>query len=114
VSAFLLLLLGQVLATGGGWRAILEGSCCYVLAGMAMLAAAVLLGLERRAAAWVYGGVVLATVGVAIGIGFAFVPHGVTQLATPGQAQTTDNASVTRVPTGASSANAPAHGDWTA
>ena len=166
-SAFLLLLLGLVLAIGGGWLAVLKGSWYYVLAGVAMLAAAVLLGLGRRAGAWIYGGVVLATVvwtawesgldywrwvprlglvlalgipvalalqhlfpltskrssrllasacvlGVAIGIGFAFVPHGVTQLATPGQAQTTDSASATSVPSGASSADSPAHGDWTA
>ena len=163
-SAFLLLLLGLVLAIGGGWLAVLKGSWYYVLAGVAMRAAAVLLGLGRCAGAWVHGGVVLATVlwtawesgldywrwvprlglvlalgipvalalqhlfpltsrrssrllasacvlGVVIGIGLAFAPHGVTQLATPGQAQTTDSASATSVPSGASSADSPAHGD---
>ena len=35
--------------------------------------------------------------GLIIGIGLAFVPPGVTQLAAPGQAQTTDNAATTTV-----------------
>lgn len=166
-SSMLVLLLGLALAVGGAWLAALGGSWYYLLAGVAMLVAAVLLGRGRRAGAWWYGAVILATlawtawesgldywrwvprlglvlalgipvalalqhllpltskrgsrllavacaVGVAIGIGFAFVPHGVTRIAAPQQAQPATAATSTAAQAGVSSAYAPALGDWTA
>ena len=58
----LIALIGLVLAVGGAWLAILGGSAYYVLAGLALLAAGVLMALGRSLGAWIYAAAFVATV----------------------------------------------------
>ncbi|PZA11528.1 membrane-bound PQQ-dependent dehydrogenase, glucose/quinate/shikimate family [Rhodopseudomonas palustris] len=55
-------LCGVVLAAGGAWLAALGGSPYYVVAGVGLLATAILLWMRRAAALYVYGIVVAGTV----------------------------------------------------
>ncbi|MCC2975244.1 membrane-bound PQQ-dependent dehydrogenase, glucose/quinate/shikimate family [Sphingomonas sp. PL-96] len=57
----LLALIGLVLAVGGGWLAILGGSAYYVITGLAMLAAGVLLFRGQMLGGWLYAAIVVLT-----------------------------------------------------
>jgi quinoprotein glucose dehydrogenase len=52
---------GAVLTGGGGWLAALGGSAYYLLAGLALIAVAVLLGRQRATALVVYAVPLLGT-----------------------------------------------------
>ncbi|WP_149196125.1 membrane-bound PQQ-dependent dehydrogenase, glucose/quinate/shikimate family [Luteimonas suaedae] len=54
-------LLGLVLACGGGWLLLLGGSWYYLVAGLGLIVAGVLLIRGRMAGAWWYAGVLLLT-----------------------------------------------------
>jgi quinoprotein glucose dehydrogenase len=55
-------LIGAVLAIGGAWLAILGGSLYYLVTGLAMAVAGVLLVRQRLAGAWLYGAIVALTI----------------------------------------------------
>jgi quinoprotein glucose dehydrogenase len=61
IFAILLFLLGAVLGGGGIELAVLGGSVYYVVTGIALIVAAVLLWRGRRAGMWLYLGVVAYT-----------------------------------------------------
>jgi quinoprotein glucose dehydrogenase len=66
VLSVLLTVIGVVLVIGGAWLAALGGSLYYVLAGLGLIAAGVLLWRLRLAGVLVYGVVFLATLGWAL------------------------------------------------
>ncbi|WP_455926209.1 glucose/quinate/shikimate family membrane-bound PQQ-dependent dehydrogenase [Pseudomonas putida] len=53
--------IGLILLVGGGWLTALGGSFYYVIAGLALLGFALLLGRRSGAALWLYGGLMLVT-----------------------------------------------------
>ena len=55
-------LIGAVLAAGGAWLAVLGGSLYYLLTGVAMIVAGVLLVRGRMLGAWLYSAIVAVTV----------------------------------------------------
>ena len=55
-------LIGAVLAAGGAWLAVLGGSLYYLLTGVAMIVAGVLLVRGRMLGAWLYMAIVAVTV----------------------------------------------------
>jgi quinoprotein glucose dehydrogenase len=61
LTAWMLILLGVVLAAGGAWLAVLGGSWAYGCAGLALLACGVLLVRRRRIALAVYAALLTAT-----------------------------------------------------
>jgi glucose dehydrogenase len=61
VLGVVLLLIGLVLAVGGIQLAVLGGSVYYVLAGVGLIVAGVLMARRSLAGAWVYLGVFVAT-----------------------------------------------------
>src|SRR4051812_9356362 len=61
VVGVLLLLIGLVLAVGGLQLAVLGGSPYYVLAGVGLIVAGVLMARRSITGAWVYLGVFVAT-----------------------------------------------------
>ena len=63
ILGLLIFLFGFALAGGGLWLVVLGGSWYYALAGIALMVSGVLLAMRHRAGAWVYGLVLLATVG---------------------------------------------------
>ncbi|MCQ8241774.1 glucose/quinate/shikimate family membrane-bound PQQ-dependent dehydrogenase [Rhizosaccharibacter radicis] len=68
-------LVGLALSGGGAWLVALGGSPFYLVAGIAVLATAVLLWRRRVEALWLYAVVLLATMGWAVAeIGFNFWP----------------------------------------
>lgn len=60
--AFVLGVVGVLLAAGGAWLVVLGGSWYYLLAGIALLAVAVLLYRRRQAALWLYAALFVATI----------------------------------------------------
>ncbi|GAJ93176.1 glucose/quinate/shikimate family membrane-bound PQQ-dependent dehydrogenase [Rhizobium rhizogenes] len=66
ITSFVLALIGLALGGGGLWLVLLGGSFFYVLAGLALLATAILLFLRKAAALWLYAIFVLAALGWAI------------------------------------------------
>lgn len=74
-----LILIGLVLAVGGGWLITLQGSPYYLLAGVGLIVSGVLLLLRRTVGVWVYAGVFAATLVWAlweVGLnGWALVPR---------------------------------------
>ncbi|PZU59303.1 MAG: membrane-bound PQQ-dependent dehydrogenase, glucose/quinate/shikimate family [Sphingobium sp.] len=66
VYAILLVLVGLLLASGGGWLLALGGSPYYLLCGLAVLASGILLWMRRRAGGRLYGLMLLATIAWAI------------------------------------------------
>ena len=54
-------LIGLVLAVGGVWLLVEGGSAYYLVAGVAMIVAGVLLARGRMAGAWLYGAIFLGT-----------------------------------------------------
>lgn len=54
ILAALLFLVGAVLAAGGAWLVVLDGSAYYVVAGPVIVLSAVLLWRGRRSGAWLY------------------------------------------------------------
>jgi quinoprotein glucose dehydrogenase len=68
-------LIGLALATGGGWLIALGGSWYYLLAGLGLVLAGVLLVLRRREALWVYAVVLIGTLAWSVWeIGFDWWP----------------------------------------
>jgi quinoprotein glucose dehydrogenase len=65
-TAIVLALFGIALAAGGLWLAILGGSVFYLLAGLALLASAVLVRRRSAMALWVHGALVLGALGWAL------------------------------------------------
>jgi len=63
LTAVVVLLLGALMAVGGGYLAMLGGSWYYLLAGIGLLGVAGLLFARRRAAIWLYAVLLLATLG---------------------------------------------------
>ena len=61
LTAVVVLLLGALMAVGGGYLAMLGGSWYYLLAGIGLLGVAGLLFARRRAAIWLYAVLLLAT-----------------------------------------------------
>jgi len=61
LTAVVVLLLGALMAVGGGYLAMLGGSWYYLLAGTGLLGVAGLLFARRRAAIWLYAVLLLAT-----------------------------------------------------
>jgi len=61
ISAIILVLLGLVLGAGGGQLVSLGGSWYYLLAGIALVAAGVLLWKGLKSGLWLYGGLIAAT-----------------------------------------------------
>ncbi|MFI8462734.1 MAG: glucose dehydrogenase [Pseudomonas sp. K35] len=61
LTAVAVLLLGALMAVGGGYLAMLGGSWYYLLAGIGLLGVAGLLFARRRAAIWLYAVLLLAT-----------------------------------------------------
>ncbi len=66
VTAIVLALFGIALAAGGLWLTILGGSVFYLLAGLALLASAVLVQRRSAMALWVHGALVLGALGWAL------------------------------------------------
>ncbi len=66
MTSLLLALLGLALAAGGAWLVGLGGSPFYGVAGLMLIATAVLLYLGRRLALWIYGALVLFALGWAL------------------------------------------------
>ena len=56
IVAFVLALIGIVLAIGGGWLVVLGGSIYYFIAGIALLASAWFLFKGRLLGGWIYVG----------------------------------------------------------
>ena len=54
-------LIGLVLAVGGVWLLVEGGSAYYLVAGVAMIVAGVLLARGRMTGAWLYGAIFLGT-----------------------------------------------------
>ncbi|MBU4137091.1 MAG: membrane-bound PQQ-dependent dehydrogenase, glucose/quinate/shikimate family, partial [Alphaproteobacteria bacterium] len=79
VLAGVLALIGLVLAVGGAWLLSLGGSFYYLLAGLGLVASAVMLWRLRLLGAWIYVGVFALTVLWAlweVGLnGWALVPR---------------------------------------
>lgn len=79
ILAALLILIGLVLAIGGGWLLALGGSFYYLLAGLGLIASGVMLWRLRLLGAWIYIGVFALTVLWAlweVGLnGWALVPR---------------------------------------
>ncbi|CAN7369757.1 membrane-bound PQQ-dependent dehydrogenase, glucose/quinate/shikimate family [Brevundimonas sp. LjRoot202] len=79
ILAILLILIGLVLAIGGGWLLSLGGSFYYLLAGLGLIASGVLLFRLSLLGAWIYIGVFVLTVLWAlweVGLnGWALVPR---------------------------------------
>ncbi|MFL9814572.1 glucose/quinate/shikimate family membrane-bound PQQ-dependent dehydrogenase [Stutzerimonas sp. VN223-3] len=61
LTALVVLVLGGLMAVGGGYLAILGGSWYYLIAGIGLLVVAGLLFARRRAAIWLYAVLLLAT-----------------------------------------------------
>lgn len=79
ILAVLLILIGLVLAIGGGWLLSLGGSFYYLLAGLGLIASGVMLWRLSLLGAWIYIGVFVLTVLWAlweVGLnGWALVPR---------------------------------------
>lgn len=79
IFAVLLILIGLVLAIGGGWLLSLGGSFYYLLAGLGLIASGVMLFRLSLLGAWIYIGVFVLTVLWAlweVGLnGWALVPR---------------------------------------
>lgn len=77
--AVVLILIGLVLAAGGGWLAVLGGSWYYLLAGIGLVVSGLLLFRGRAEGVWLYWLVFLATLVWALweagGDGWALVPR---------------------------------------
>ncbi|MGY1424333.1 membrane-bound PQQ-dependent dehydrogenase, glucose/quinate/shikimate family [Lysobacter sp. A289] len=75
MAAVLVLLCGTFMAIGGGRLLMLGGSPYFVLAGIGLVVAAVLMFRRRAAGTWLYALVMLATLGWALwDVGLAFWP----------------------------------------
>lgn len=75
VAATLVLLFGAFMAIGGARLLMLGGSLYFVLAGIGLLVAAVLMFRRRTSGAWLYALVMLATLGWALwDVGLEFWP----------------------------------------
>lgn len=61
IFAAVLILIAVPLIMGGAWLISLGGSFYYLLAGLVLVASAVLLWRGRRSGSWLYGGFLLAT-----------------------------------------------------
>jgi|GEM_PF-2594062 len=61
LTALVVVVLGVVLAVGGGYLATLGGSWYYLIAGVGLLLVAGLLFARRRAALWLYAALLLGT-----------------------------------------------------
>lgn len=73
VTSIVLAVVGLYLTIGGLWLAILGGSLYYVIAGVALLANAVLVWRRRVSAFWLYAAILLGTLIWAIAeVGFDF------------------------------------------
>lgn len=66
VFATIVFALGGVLGAGGLWLAELGGSLYYVIAGVGLMASAVMFWRGRYAGIWLYGGVFLGTLAWAL------------------------------------------------
>lgn len=66
ITLLLVLAFGVTLAWGGAKLLLLGGTPYYVLAGLALVAVAVLLFRQRREAIWLYGAILVATAGWAV------------------------------------------------
>lgn len=61
IFAALLFLIGASIGAGGLWLATLGGSLYYAIAGIAIIASALLLWKGRRSGAWLYGAMLVGT-----------------------------------------------------
>ncbi len=66
VFAAIVFALGALLAAGGLWLAELGGSLYYLIAGIGLVASAVMLWRGRLAGAWLYAAVLLGTLAWAL------------------------------------------------
>ncbi|MGP9566306.1 glucose/quinate/shikimate family membrane-bound PQQ-dependent dehydrogenase [Halomonas sp. AOP5-B2-8] len=66
IAGLVLLIVGLVLAVGGGKLISLGGSAYYLIAGLSIIACGILFILRRGAALWLYALVLLATLGWAL------------------------------------------------
>ena len=64
LTAIVVLVLGALMAVGGGYLATLGGSWYYLVAGIGLLVVAALLFLRHRAAIWLYALLLLGTLAV--------------------------------------------------
>jgi quinoprotein glucose dehydrogenase len=73
LTVIVVALMGAGLAAGGVWLVLLGGSVYYVVAGVALIAVAVLLRARRAAALWLYAALLLGTMIWAVWeVGFDF------------------------------------------
>jgi quinoprotein glucose dehydrogenase len=61
ITALFCVVLGFVLAGGGGWLAVLGGSAFYAVCGLALVVTGGLLWMQRREALWLYAAVAAGT-----------------------------------------------------
>jgi quinoprotein glucose dehydrogenase len=66
LTAIVFTMLGMPLAGGGLWLVVLGGSAYYLLAGIALLATAVLVLMRHSAALWLYAALVMVSLGWAV------------------------------------------------